>query len=181
MGVTGGEKRNGNCCSAEFPSSAAFTKYLNIRTFKQSTFSLHIYMACVLHIQNKLTCTDWKVLNVESLFCSKIQINLDYEIEIDQWRWWLVNGDGRWKQEKVTTMTTEARADAFLLRRRQRGDDQRQIRIKEQQAAPIKTDPLPLYYSTLSKGWVYKSRINHDLTLFSEEYQSLVKGPLLMI
>ena len=121
MGVKGGEKRNGNCFSAEFPSSAAFTKYLNIRTFKQSTFSLHIYMACVLHIQNKLTCTDWKVLNVESLFCSKIQINLDYEIEIDQWRWWLVNGDGWWKQEKVTTMTTEARADAFLLR--QWGED----------------------------------------------------------
>ena len=87
MGVKGGEKRNGNCCSAEFPSSAAFTKYLNIRTFKQSTFSLHIDMACVLHIQNKLTCTNWKVLNVESISCSKIQINLDYEIEIDHGDW----------------------------------------------------------------------------------------------
>ena len=180
MGVKGGEKRNGNCCSAEFPSSAAFTKYLNIRTFKQSTFSLHIYMACVLHIQNKLTCTDWKVLNVESLFCSKIQINLDYEIEIDQWRWWSVNGDGRWKQEKVTTMTTEARADAFLLR--QWGEDKEETTNVRSGSKSSKLDQLkPLYYSTLSKGWVYKSRINHDLTLFSEEYQSLVKGPLLMI
>ena len=99
------------CCVHKISEYSDFqTKYL---------FAPYRYGMCTAH--PKLTCTEWKVLNVESLFCSKIQINLDYEIEIDQWRWWLVNGDGWWKQEKVTTMTTEARADAFLLR--QWGED----------------------------------------------------------
>ena len=51
-----------------------------------------IWMACVLQNLNKLNCTDWKVLNAESLSCSQIQINSEYEMEIDQRPWWSVNG-----------------------------------------------------------------------------------------
>ena len=81
---------------------------------------------------------------------------------IGEW-WWTMEAR---KSDDDDNRGQSRRFPVEAMRRGQRGDDQRQIRIKEQQALhQLK----PLYYSTLSKGWVYKSRINHDLTLFSEE------------